>query len=96
MKALAAFPNLYCKISGMVTEADWNHWQYEDFLPCIDTVVEAFGIDRVLYGSDWPVCLVAASYDKMIGIVRRYFDAFSVEDQAKFFGENARKFYQIL
>jgi L-fuconolactonase len=93
--AVAAYPNLYCKISGMVTEADWYDWKPEHFKVYIDTVVEAFGTDRVLYGSDWPVCLVAASYEQMIGIVKDYFASFSKDEQAAFFGGNAKKFYKL-
>ena len=61
IEALAAFPNVYCKVSGMVTEADWHQWQPSDLFPYLDTVTNAFGMKRLLYGSDWPVCLVAAS-----------------------------------
>ena len=86
---------VYCKISGMVTEANWQEWKYEDFVPYLDVVVEAFGTKRIMFGSDWPVCLVAASYDKMIGIVSRYFSSFSEEEQADFFGNNATIFYKL-
>jgi len=95
IRAVAAFPNLYCKISGMVTEADWYDWKPEHFKVYIDTVVEAFGTGRILYGSDWPVCLVAASYDQVIGIVRDYFTQFSNDEQTAFFGGNAIKFYKL-
>jgi L-fuconolactonase len=93
--AVAAFPNLYCKISGMVTEADWYNWKPEHFRVYLDTVVAAFGTDRILYGSDWPVCLVAANYDQVIGIVRDYFAGFSADEQAAFFGGNTIKFYKL-
>jgi len=95
IRAVAAFPNLYCKISGMVTEADWFAWKPEHFKVYIDTIVEAFGTNRIMYGSDWPVCLVAASYDQVIGIVRDYFAQFSKDEQAAFFGGNAIKFYKL-
>ncbi|HVU93973.1 MAG TPA: amidohydrolase family protein [Puia sp.] len=95
IRAVAAFPNLYCKISGMVTEADWFAWKPEHFKVYIDTIVEAFGTNRIMYGSDWPVCLVAASYDQVIGIVRDYFAQFSKDEQAAFFGGNAVKFYNL-
>ena len=78
---LAAHPNVCCKISGMVTEADWKGWKNEDFRPYLDVVVNAFGTDRILFGSDWPVCLVAAS--------------FSSEEQENFFGQNAVRFYNL-
>ena len=95
MQSLAQFSNVYCKVSGMVTEADWKHWKPEDFKPYLDVVTEAFGTNRLLYGSDWPVCLVAASYTDMIGIVRNYFLSFSLAEQEAVFGGNAVKFYQL-
>ncbi|MDR3711259.1 MAG: amidohydrolase family protein [Puia sp.] len=95
MKAAASHENVFCKISGMVTEADWQHWKKEDFKPYLDTVVEAFGTRRILYGSDWPVCLVAASYARMIHLVRDYFASFSKPEQAAFFGGNATTFYNL-
>lgn len=95
MKKLAAHPNVYCKVSGMVTEANWATHQPADFKPYLDVVFEAFGPDRILYGSDWPVCLVAASYEKMKAIVDQYIDGFSKEDQAKIMGANAVDFYNL-
>lgn len=93
--SVAAFPNVFCKISGMVTEADWKYWKPEHFRVYIDTVVEAFGVQRIIYGSDWPVCLLAASYKQVYGIVEDYFSSFSADDQAAFFGGNAIKFYSL-
>jgi len=87
--------NVYCKVSGMVTEGDWGNWKHEDFFPYIDVIAETFGTRRIMFGSDWPVCLVAASYDKMIGIVQRYFSSFSENEQSDFFGNNAIKFYNL-
>jgi L-fuconolactonase len=95
MQTIAAHPNVWCKISGMVTEADWHHWKKEDFFPYLDVVVKAFGTDRIMFGSDWPVCLVAASYDRMIGIVQEYFQSFTTEEQLNFFGNNAATFYNL-
>ena len=95
IKALATLDNVYCKISGMVTEADWKHWKETDFHPYIDTVVEAFGTKRILFGSDWPVCQVAGGYDRMMDIVKNYFTSFSAAEQALFFGGNASSFYQL-
>jgi L-fuconolactonase len=92
---IAKWENVFCKISGMVTEADWKQWKKDDFTPYIDTVVNAFGTKRIMYGSDWPVCQVAASYGEMLGIVQQYFTQFSAEDQAAFFGGNACSFYNI-
>ncbi len=93
--AVAKFENVYCKISGMVTEANWNSWKKEDFKPSLDVIVEAFGISRVIFGSDWPVCLVAASYKEVVGIVKDYFSAFSKEEQDQFFRLNATRFYKL-
>ncbi|WP_187262483.1 amidohydrolase family protein [Pontibacter beigongshangensis] len=95
MQAMAVHPNVLCKISGMVTEADWQNWKKEDFRPYLDTVVEAFGTDRIMYGSDWPVCLVAGAYEEMLAIVQDYFSAFSAQEQAAFFGGNAQSFYKL-
>lgn len=95
MRAVAAFPNVSCKISGMVTEADWKHWRPEHFKPYLDTVVEAFGTGRVVYGSDWPVCLVAAEYPQVLKIVEDYFSTFSEDERAAFFGGNAIGFYHL-
>lgn len=95
MQQLAKHNNVYCKISGMVTEADWKNWTAEQLKPYIDVVVESFGIDRIMYGSDWPVCLVASSYNKWIETVKEYFSAYSAEDQEKVFSGNAIKFYQL-
>ena len=81
MQKIARFENVYCKISGMVTEADWKNWKQDDFIPYIDVVMEAFGPNRIMYGSDWPVCLVAASYERMLGIVEEYFSSFSETEQ---------------
>lgn len=95
MQAVARLPNVYCKISGMVTEADWQNWNQEDFKPYLDTVVESFGIKRVMFGSDWPVCLVAATYGQMMKIVKEYFSSFTQNEQDLFFGGNAILFYHL-
>src|SRR6185312_3655650 len=93
--AVAAYPNVFCKISGMVTEADWHHWKPEHLRVYIDTVVEAFGTARILYGSDWPVCLVAATYGQVLQVGKDYFADFSADEQAAFFGGNAINFYKL-
>jgi len=95
MKIIAQHENVYCKISGMVTEADYQYWKKEDFTLYIDAVVEAFGTKRIMYGSDWPVCLVAASYTNMLNIVKDYFAHFSTTEQDNFFGNNAASFYKL-
>lgn len=93
--AVAQFENVHCKISGMVTEAGWNDWKKEDFKPYLDAVLEAFGINRIMFGSDWPVCLVAGNYEEVAGIVEDYFSSFSQEEQDKVFALNATRFYNL-
>jgi len=95
MQAIGNFENVYCKISGMVTEADWKNWMTKDFFPYLDTVINSFGSNKIMYGSDWPVCLVAASYEQALNIVREYFSSFSKNEQDLFFGGNAVKFYNL-
>ena len=72
MEELAAFQNVACKISGMVTEADWHGWKANDFRPYMDAVVNAFGTDRIMIGSDWPVCTLAGKYGEVMGLVVDY------------------------
>ncbi len=88
-------PNVYCKLSGMVTEANWKNWIADDLKPYLDTVVHCFGIDRILFGSDWPVCLVASSYNKWLNTVKEYFASYSNEEQEKVFCKNAMHFYNL-
>jgi L-fuconolactonase len=95
IKALAVFDNVYCKVSGMVTEADWQNWQPADFTPYLDVVFEAFGTKRLLFGSDWPVCNVAGGYHKMINIVKNYTSKLSAIEQVNFWGDNAVEFYKL-
>ncbi len=79
----------------MVTEAKWNGWQKTDFQPYMDVVVNAFGTDRVMFGSDWPVCLVAAQYSEVLDIVKDYFSGYSDTEQKRVFGGNAIEFYSL-
>ncbi|HWN97117.1 MAG TPA: amidohydrolase family protein [Methylomirabilota bacterium] len=95
LKELARHKNVCCKISGMVTEGKLKGWKKEDFRPYLDVVFEAFGEDRVMFGSDWPVCLLAGTYEEVHGLAADYFDQFSPEVREKFFGGNAAKFYQL-
>ncbi len=95
IQALARHENVSCKLSGMVTEADPEHWQREDFRPYLDVVVEAFGPDRLLFGSDWPVCLLAAHYDQVVELVEDYVGGFTETEKAKIWGGNAVKFYNL-
>ncbi len=93
--SLSRYSNVSCKVSGMVTEANWHNWTNKDFKPYLDVAVEAFGMNRLMYGSDWPVCLVAASYTKMMDIVKEYFSTFTQDEQNSFFGGNAIRFYNL-
>lgn len=95
MRGIARNENVYCKISGMVTEADWDEWTYKDLVPYLDLVFEVFGPDRIMYGSDWPVCLVAANYPMVKGIIEQYLTKLSPDEQAKVWGLNAKRFYNL-
>jgi L-fuconolactonase len=95
IKEIAAYPNVCCKVSGMVTEADWKNWKSEDFTYCLDTVTAAFGTNRLLFGSDWPVCMLAATYQETCNIAHRYFTQYSIDEQEKFWGKNAVDFYHL-
>lgn len=92
---LAKFPNVLCKVSGLVTEAHWDNWKAGDFRPYLDIVFEAFGIERLMYGSDWPVCLLAGEYAGVFGIANNYFTTLPSEAKALFFGGNAARFYGL-
>jgi L-fuconolactonase len=95
MRQIAACPNVYCKVSGLVTEAHWNNWTESDFTYCLNVVTEAFEMNRLLFGSDWPVCLLAANYNQTIEILEHYFSKFSKYDRDQFWGGNAIEFYNI-
>jgi L-fuconolactonase len=95
IQLMAGCENVHCKISGMVTEADYHRWNKTDFNPYLDCIVNAFGLNRIMFGSDWPVCQVAASYERMIHIVQDYFSSFSLDEQTLFFGKNATRFYKL-
>jgi L-fuconolactonase len=95
MREIATHPNVYCKLSGMVTEADWKNWKAADFEPYLDVVFDAFGPERLMFGSDWPVCLVAASYAQVKDIVESYVDRHAPKAKAAIFGENVKRFYRV-
>jgi L-fuconolactonase len=81
IQRLAAFDTVYCKLSGMVTEADWDHWKPEDFTPYMDSVLEAFGPHRLTIGSDWPVCTLAGTYERVISLADHYLSQLSADEQ---------------
>jgi L-fuconolactonase len=95
IRIIAQYENAWCKVSGMVTEADWQNWEICDFEPYLDVIFEAFGTKRVMFGSDWPVCNVAGGYDKMISIVENYTSKLSADEQCRFWGLNAIEFYKL-
>jgi L-fuconolactonase len=95
MREIALAKNVYCKLSGMVTEADWESWKSTDFYPYMDVIFDAFGTDRILFGSDWPVCTLAGSYRQILEIVEEYCSQFDETARAGIFGENAIKFYNL-
>ena len=95
IRELAAFPNVLCKVSGLVTEADHRMWTPEDFVPYLEVVFEAFGVERLMFGSDWPVCLLAAGYEQVFSLVRDFALKAAPEARAHeaLFGGNAARFY---
>jgi L-fuconolactonase len=95
MAQLAELEHVCCKVSGLVTEADWAAWTVDDLVPYIRRVVEWFGQDRLLYGSDWPVCTVAASYDRVLEACERALGPLDEHARAKLFGDNAAACYRL-
>ena len=95
LRRLADLPNVCCKLSGLVTEAAWNDWQPSQLEPFIDVAVEAFGPERLLVGSDWPMCLLAGQYGNVIRVFGDYFARFSSAEQAAIFGGNAARVYRL-
>ena len=95
IQRLAEFKNVYCKLSGMVTEADWSHWHRSDFEDYMSVVLNAFGAERVMFGSDWPVCLLAGSYLHVIELVEQFIKDLSADDRNKIMGINAQNFYKL-
>jgi L-fuconolactonase len=95
MHDLAQFPNVECKVSGMVTEADMEQWNKDDFTKYLDVIFNLFGSDRIMYGSDWPVCLLAAQYEEQLEIAENYISGLTPEERAKIMGENAIRFYEL-
>jgi L-fuconolactonase len=95
VKAIAQNTNLFCKVSGLVTEADWVNWKTEDILPYLDVVFEAFGPERLMFGSDWPVCLLAADYGQVKRLVETYVKTHASKHMLDIFGGNAIRFYGL-
>jgi len=95
MEELANFQNVACKISGMVTETDWYGWKANDFRPYMDAVVNAFGIGRIMIGSDWPVCTLAGNYTEVMGMAVDYIGQFSQNEREMILGVNAVRVYSL-
>jgi len=95
MRELASFPNVFAKVSGLVTEADWQTWKPEDIRPYLDVVFECFGPRRLMIGSDWPVCTVAASYRRVVNVVKDYLSGYAAEEREAVLGGNAAKFWRL-
>jgi len=91
IRTLAKHDNVFCKLSGLVTEADWRAWKPADIRPYLDVVFEAFGTRRLMFGSDWPVCLLAASYAQVAQLISDY----AASDHDRIFGRNAAEFYRL-
>lgn len=87
--------NVYCKLSGLVTEAAWKQWTASQFQPYLETALEAFGEDRLMFGSDWPVCLVSASYRQVFDLVDQFLRRLPESARKKILGENAARFYRL-
>jgi len=92
---LARYPNVHCKLSGLVTEANWDSWRVDDLRPYVDSALESFGVDRMMFGSDYPVCLLAASYDRVLDAFHELLKDLSDTDREKIFANNAAKFYRL-
>ncbi len=92
---LAQYRNVFCKVSGMLTEADWYKWRTSDFTPYLEVIFNAFGTNRLMYGSDWPVCLLAGAYSRSLEILQIFSSRYSQQEQELFFGGNAVRFYNL-
>jgi L-fuconolactonase len=95
IRELAAYPNVFCKLSGMVTEADWRTWSVDHLRPYAEVVLDAFGADRVMFGSDWPVCLLAASYDQVHQAAEDLTAHLSADERSDIFGGTATRVYHL-
>ena len=94
-RAAAEFPNVFCKLSGMITEADWGHWQPQDLRPYVETALESFGPQRCMYGSDWPVCELAGSYQQVHAALVEVLGPLGQSESDAIFGGTAERFYGL-
>jgi L-fuconolactonase len=95
IRQLASFQNVFCKLSGLITEADWQYWTAEQIIPYLDVAFEAFGPQRLMIGSDWPVCLVAGSYARAVQLVKDYVRRRAAASEDDVLGNNAASFYRL-
>jgi L-fuconolactonase len=95
VREMGTFPNVFCKLSGLVTEDDWQNWKPEHIAPYIDVALESFGPGRLMIGSDWPVCTLAASYTRAINLVESYLSQHPTEVQEAILGRNAQQFWKL-
>jgi L-fuconolactonase len=95
VRELASFKNVFAKVSGLVTEAHWQNWMPEDVRPYLDVAFECFGPGRLMFGSDWPVCTVAASYAQVANLVKDYLSGYPAEQREAVLGGNAGKFWRL-
>ncbi len=95
MGKLSSKEHVHCKLSGLVTQADWSNWTYSDLVPYLDVVYDVFGPDRLMFGSDWPVCTLAAGYPEVVDILEQYMEEKSDRAKEKVFGETAVRFYNL-
>lgn len=95
LRSMAKFPNVFCKVSGLVTEADWRTWRPDHLKPYLDVAFESFGPERLMIGSDWPVCTVAASYSEVMGTAIEFIDKFAGEASPAVLGGNAARFWRL-
>ncbi len=95
IRELGRRPHVCCKLSGMVTEADFSAWTADDLLPYVETALEAFGPERLMFGSDWPVCTVASAYSRWVDTVEQFIRTLSIGEQQQIMGENAEGFYNL-
>lgn len=95
MREIASNPNVYCKLSGLFTEAKWKQWSPNEYYPYLDIVFEVFGTERLMYGSDWPVMLLSGIYVQWKSLLEKYMENFDEDDREKVFGSNAITFYSL-
>jgi L-fuconolactonase len=95
VEPLAIYPNIYCKLSGLVTEANRDSWHVDDLRPYVDHALQFFGPDRMMFGSDYPVCLLAATYDRVLDSFQEILKDLNDADREKIFSTNAAKLYRL-